>query len=128
MTRHLAGGWLLVGPDDAPQVARALRLARRVGERDRIAAPASWQQLLAEAEEAELAGSTAAGGSAAVPPEPVLPPSRLDGECTTREAASVIGTGERNVRDLAARGAVAARKVGRAWLLDRADVLRRAAS
>jgi hypothetical protein len=129
---HLAGGWLLVAPVDAPAVARALRLARRVGERDGIAPPTSLLTLMAAVEAAERAALTAANGSAAVPREPDLPQSPPDG-LSTLEAAVAIGCKPRNVRDLARRAVLSARRHGRAWVLDPGEVAayarrRRAAS
>ena len=44
------------------------------------------------------------------------------GHMTTTAVAKQLHTGARNVRDLAARGALPGRRVGRAWLFDAVDV------
>lgn len=46
------------------------------------------------------------------------PPSVMVDHMTTTAVAAALGTRERNVRDLAARGALPGRRAGRAWLFD----------
>lgn len=49
-------------------------------------------------------------------------PSAKVGPMTTKAVAELLGTGERNVRDLAQRGALAGRLAGRTWRFDVVDV------
>ncbi len=49
-------------------------------------------------------------------------PSVKVGPMTTKAVAELLGTGERNVRDLAQRGALAGRLAGRTWRFDVVDV------
>jgi excisionase family DNA binding protein len=90
-----------------PEVRAALDGIRAAGRTYRSAARAALPTATADS------GST---GSAATPRSVKV------GDMTTTAVAAQLKTGERNVRDLAARGALPGRRVGRAWLFDAVDV------
>lgn len=99
-------------------VAQAIREAQRWRARNGLPALDAYAKLLA----AVTANATpvAVDGHADSPAAPVVEAEAM----TTHEAAALLGVSDRTARRLAPE--LGARRVGRAWLLDRAAVLEHA--
>lgn len=121
----LPGGLLLLGGRGTRVVAAALALAERIAARDGIAPPADWVAV-----RAAVTAAASDSGSAEVPAPPVVAASRVVvmDPVSTVEAAEMLGCTARNVRDLCARGAFAASRLGGRWVLEREEVTARGSS
>jgi len=120
---RLGGGRVLLGGSALADVVRALETARAVSARDGIAPNRRWLWLLQQLR-AELAVADASSppGSAEVPQLADPSWSPQDDVIDTREAAQLLGCGERNVRDLRSRGVLEGRLVAGRLVFDRAEV------
>ncbi|BBY95182.1 hypothetical protein MGALJ_48510 [Mycobacterium gallinarum] len=125
-------GHVLLDPGEADYLARALALLQQMLRENRCT-PTPRLETVAR----QLARCAETGSAAA-------PNGSTDCRCgashkdtghhhdyawlNTAEAAKVLGTGERNVRDLAARGSIPARRAGERgrWLIDAGAVVERA--
>lgn len=112
-------GSVVIPPALADEVLR--RLARSIVSEAReagVTATPAARALLAALDQAAqryaAATPTSVGGSDPAPPATV--------EVTADEAGRVMGCTARWARDLAASGRVQARRVGRTWLIDSADL------
>lgn len=122
------GDHVLLGPRGLRVVRASMQTLQAALRRDGIGMPADALEVLAAVEAAVAhAGASAGCGSPAVPFAVVGGESALLDPVTTQEAARMLGTQARNVRDLCGRGSLPARKVGGRWFIERADVLERVA-
>ncbi len=96
------------------------RMRRLVGDLERAVADQQRQPAAAPS------APSAAPGTTAQPDSPPLPTWEASEWLTVEQAARLLGLGVRRVRVLASEGRLAARKVGGAWLIDRADAERAA--
>ena len=99
-------------------VAQAVRDAQRWRARNGLPPLDAYAKLLAAV--TPDAAPVAADGHADSPADPVVEAEAM----TTDEAAALLGVSDRTARRLAPQ--LGARRVGRAWLLDRAAVLEHA--
>lgn len=124
-----AGGEVLLGPDGVRFARMAMTVAAREQARSGLALPEPARELRQLLEQAvgQLPPLTAsAGGSAELPPAPASASSRAlpDDPVTTEEAARMLGCSVRRVVQMCAGvGLDSAVKVGRSWLVERAEVL-----
>ncbi|RKS77593.1 excisionase family DNA binding protein [Motilibacter peucedani] len=121
----LSGPCLVVGPEGAFLLLRALQEMERRLRRDGVGVSGEVRRLREALEPAALAWvesvGGSAGGSAEVPQRPES--SEWVESMTVEEVAQVLGTSTRYVRSLAMSEALPARKVGRSWTFDQLDVL-----
>lgn len=123
---HLGGGRVLLGGPALADVVRALEAAQHVTRANGYGPPPRWRWLLEQLRTAARESAVTAPAEQLpqeVPHTAAAPPSSTSQWIGTREAASVLGCGERNVRDLALRGVLetARRERGR-LLLDLDEV------
>jgi excisionase family DNA binding protein len=123
---------VLLDADDADYIARALQLLERLLRENRSQPTPRLQSTTTQLARSAAAGSAAGingrnrGGCGASSDDTA---HHLDyALLSTAEAARLLACGERNVRDLAARGAIPARRTGDRgrWLVDAAAVVARA--
>ena len=125
-------GHVLLDEADAVYVARALELLGRLLRENRSEPAPRLQSVTAKlaqcAESGSAPGSSGSNncrrGASQADPDHDAGYALL----STAEAARVMGTSERNIRDLAARGAIPACRSGGRWLLDAAAVEARGAA
>ena len=120
----LPGGSVVLGPRITPLVRAMCLASLRSARRDGISPPAAVVELLDGLDAAAAVdGETSADGSAELPRGAGLAASIVLDPITTQEAAVLLRSTARNVRDLRDRGHLpSSRWNGRAWLLDRAEV------
>ncbi|MCV7076984.1 helix-turn-helix domain-containing protein [Mycobacterium szulgai] len=123
---------VLMDAGDADYIARALQLLAQLLRQNRSQPTPRLESVTAQLARSAAAGSTASqngrnrGGCGASGDDTT---HHLDyALLTTGEAARLLACGERNVRDLATRGAIPARRTGDRgrWLVDAAAVVARA--
>lgn len=121
-----SGGEVLLRSDRSlAVVAGALGIAARAARRDGIGLPADVAELV-QALKLGLARMSSVSGTSEFRTEADWEDSEAEELVTTQEAAQLMKTTERNVRALCQRGSlVTARRIGRRWVMDRADVLGR---
>lgn len=119
----LEGGQVLLGGPAVLDVNHMLQqVARLSRDRDGIGLSPRLRLLLATFAAAAQETRTAASGRPEVPQLPDRALSPMD-PIDTKEAARMLGCGERNVRDLASRGVLpTSRHVGGRLQLDRIEV------
>ena len=137
-TRHLRGVAVTIAAlrgvfldtDEAAYVTEALRLLGRLLVEQRSRPTARLESVTAKLAKAAETGSAATvNGSEGLPLRASDAADRHPrgyATVTPAEAARIIGCGARNVRDLAARGRLPARRTGGRWLLDAAAVAEQA--
>lgn len=101
--------------------ANKLRLASRPGLAASVIA--GWNQLWDAAIEWRTEAASVIGSSEVASSELGSPSTVERVEVTTREAAEMLGRGQRWVIELINRGALSSRKVGRSHLIPMADVV-----
>ena len=117
----LGSGQVLLRGPAVVDVWRLAAVGARVTEqRDGIARPARVSALLA-ALEAEARTAMSANGHADVRDEADEAPCAVYDHIDTREAATLVGVSERQLRRVA--GELGGRRCGRGWLFDRAQVI-----
>ena len=121
----MSGGEVLVERSAVPWIRLAVQRLRAEMRRDGVR-NVDADAYLAAFTEARDRCATSANGSAEVPQVDDSAWSIPVDPMTTEEAAEMLGTGSRNVRDLCKRGALAtARQVSGRWLVERDEVLAR---
>ncbi|MEV8510835.1 hypothetical protein [Dactylosporangium sp. NPDC051484] len=127
----LPGGLVLLGPAGTLMFWRALVTAETAARRDGIRAPADVAAVRRLLEVAARDARSAVSGSTEVPPPADLARFettsgvRLD-PIGTGEAASLLGCGQRNVRDLCRREVFASAQCrSGVWTIERDEVLAR---
>jgi excisionase family DNA binding protein len=120
---QLPGGTVLLGPRAVRVAAVLLRRGVEVTSRcDGITPPPWLTEVVRVVESAAAEVRTTERGSPAVPriggPSVCVSTDDLD----AAEVATLLGCQSRNVRDLATRGALPARKIGGRWLFARGVV------
>ncbi|KAB1933434.1 helix-turn-helix domain-containing protein [Micromonospora sp. ALFpr18c] len=113
MTRPLAGGWLLVAPDDACRLAQLVR-AGALTFRHRRNLTTGEGALLMVVEQAAYAARSSAAGTVAVLPEPGRSPSTV----TASAAARALRVSDSYIRRLCRTGALEAQRSGTEWHID----------
>jgi excisionase family DNA binding protein len=113
---HLLRSSVLSDPGEYAFVVRAMT------PRQRSAFERALREIHLAAQEWLDLQRAAASGTTATAPTPVRSVSGHD-DIGTRDAAELLGLGERRVRDLVAAGELGARRVGNSWRLSRAAVL-----
>jgi excisionase family DNA binding protein len=123
-------GHVLLDADEAEYLSRALVLLQQLLRDNRSQPTPRLQTVTAKltrcAANSSSGGRNGSNGSTSRAPEAKIGHDAGYALLSTGEAARLLDCGERNVRDLAARGRIAARRAGGRWLLDAAAVEQRA--
>lgn len=130
-------GHVLLDPGEVEYLARALQTFAKWLRENRSEPTPRLESVTAQltrcAQSAESGSAATSNGSKELPQgasdaDARHPKGYAIATVTVAEAARLLGTGERNVRDLAARGRIPARRSGGVWLVDAAAVEARAAA
>ena len=123
-------GHVLLEPSEADYLARALVLLQQLLVENRSQPTPRLQQVTAQlarcAEHGSAAGSNGSDNCRTRASDTDGGEYRDYATVTAAEAARILECGERNVRDLARRGRIPARRSGGVWLLDAGAVEARA--
>jgi hypothetical protein len=127
LVRVVTGTHAEIGPEAARALLRAMELAERVFRRNGSAPPAEWKAIAAELVKVAFADGMRPMPILASPP--VESARSFDDPITPTQASYILRITARGVRDLCARGTLetAQRRPGGRWVIERAEVLRRAA-
>ncbi|MEU5872491.1 helix-turn-helix domain-containing protein [Glycomyces sp. NPDC047369] len=113
MTQTLAGGWLLIAPDDACRLAQLVR-AGALTFRHRRNLTTGEGALLMAVEQAAYAARSSAMGTVAVSVSPAPAASTV----TSGAAAQALRVSDSYVRRLCRTGALEAQRSGTEWHID----------
>ncbi|XGX77640.1 hypothetical protein LQK93_00415 [Terrabacter sp. BE26] len=123
LAQAISADRVLLGPEGAALVLSLMAAAERVARRDGISMSPQLQRL----RDVLRVVAMAANGQADVRTVPELGPLK-SGEVGLSEASRLLGRSPRQTRRLAASGSLgAARRVGKTWLVSRAEVIAYAA-